>query len=191
MGTSRTGSPVVAPTRLDLIQSRVSARGAVVLALLSALLLVDCANIEDLRDSQGAANGMDPATAVTPRLATDRATRSWQPMGESAGRRPGDPGPSGPPAAIVPDVRGMAFADAVSRLWQVGIDFRAVYARGSSRPLWSVIHQTPAPGGDTPDSGAIDLILSFSGRGGSGAIRCGPLARDLTDPFCVGKLLRY
>jgi hypothetical protein len=103
-------------------------------------------------------------------------------------------GPSGPPAAIVPDVRGEVFGDAVRHLWGAGIGFRLVYARGSDRPLWSVIEQSPRPGSDTPNSGAIDLVLAMRAQGNTGtgvAVLCRPSAANLSDPYCLGKLLKY
>ena len=125
----------------------------------------------------------------------DEATASPQPppgwVGSSGGHVPG---PSGPPAAIVPDVRGMVFADAVHRLWQAGIGFGLVYARPSNRILWSVIEQNPPPGSDTPNSGEIDLVLSMRLGGDNGpmaSVRCKPTVANLSDPYCIGKLLKY
>jgi hypothetical protein len=103
-------------------------------------------------------------------------------------------GPNGPPAAIVPDVTGVVFADAVHRLWEAGIDLRAVYARASDRTLWSVVGQAPPPGSDTPDSGKIDLVLAMRAQGNTGtgvAVLCRPSAANLSDPYCLGKLLKY
>ncbi len=104
------------------------------------------------------------------------------------------PGPSGPPAAIVPDVRGMVFEQAVRRLWEAGIDFGLVVARGSDETLWSVLQQNPPPGSDTPDSGAIDLVLSMRAIEGSTETQlrqCDPTAAHLADPYCLGKRLQY
>jgi PASTA domain len=104
----------------------------------------------------------------------------------------GEAGPSGPPAAIVPDVRGMVFADAVRQLWRAGIDFDAVHARQSDGPQWSVLDQNPAPGSDTPDSAAVNLVLSMSRPTGTGVmVRCRPSRDHLADPYCLGKLLKY
>jgi hypothetical protein len=104
----------------------------------------------------------------------------------------GDLGPSGPPAAIVPDVRGMVFSDAVRFLWRAGIDFDAVYARTSDDPRWSVVQQIPSAGSDTPNSGAVSLVLSMTGASaGADMVRCRPVPQHLSNPYCVGKLLKY
>jgi hypothetical protein len=103
-------------------------------------------------------------------------------------------GPSGPAAAVVPDVRGMVFSAAVHRLWRAGIAFRLVYGRESNRPLWSVIEENPSPGSDTPGSGRVNLVLSLHhqlGAGVIGIVRCKPEAEQLADPYCLGKLLKY
>jgi predicted small secreted protein len=107
----------------------------------------------------------------------------------------GGRGPTGPPAAIVPDVRGLSFAGAVRLLWRAGIDFDLVNARTSDEPRWSVLAQAPAPGSDTPDSGKINLILAMppsgSGEGAYTTVRCRPVPQRLSNPYCVGKLLKY
>jgi len=103
-------------------------------------------------------------------------------------------GASGPPAAVVPDVRGLVFSAAVHRLWSAGIDVDLVLARESGRPLWSVVEQDPPPGGDTPASGRVNLVLSLHHRGGAGVIGtviCKPEMDELRDPYCVGKLVKY
>jgi hypothetical protein len=101
---------------------------------------------------------------------------------------------SGPPAAVVPDVRGLVFGSAVRQLWRVGIDVDLVLARDSAQPLWNVIEQDPAPGSDTPASGRVNLVLSLHHVGGAGVIRtvaCRPELDELRDPYCGGKLLKY
>jgi hypothetical protein len=101
---------------------------------------------------------------------------------------------SGPPAAVVPDVRGLIFASAVRHLWRDGIDVDLVFARDSTEPLWNVIEQNPAPGSDTPASGRVNLVLSLHHVGGAGVIQtvaCRPELDELRDPYCGGKLLKY
>jgi hypothetical protein len=101
---------------------------------------------------------------------------------------------TGPPAAVVPDVRGLVFAAAVHRLWHAGIDLDLVLARESREPLWNVVEQDPPPGSDTPASGRVNLVLSLHQVGGAGVIGtvvCRPEMDELSDPYCVGKLVKY
>ncbi|MFL5797818.1 MAG: hypothetical protein ACJ77A_07790 [Actinomycetota bacterium] len=141
-------------------------------------------------------NGMDVRRSGMPNGMDVR--RSAEPQGTRSGDPPGDaseePGPTGPPAAIVPDVRGMVFAAAVHRLWRFGIGFDLVFARKSSGTLWSVIQEDPSPGADTPRSGTINLVIAIPHMrraGVNGTVRCKPEADELDDPYCLGKLFKY
>jgi hypothetical protein len=105
-----------------------------------------------------------------------------------------EPGPTGPPAAIVPEVEGMRFARAVHGLWRSGIDYGLVFARESPGGLWSVIQEDPPPGADTPRSGEVNLVIALPhmhGAGVNGTVRCKPEADELEDPYCLGKLFKY
>ena len=172
-------------------------RKSAALFALVAMLLAACTTAESASRPSG--NRMDirrssPPTGMDGRPATGTEAASSQPPAGWAGSGRERPGPSGPPAAIVPDVREMFFADAVHRLWRVGISFDLVHARTSDRPRWSVIEQTPPPGSDTPDSGEINLVLSMPHAVGEGAyrtVRCRPSPGQLSSPYCVGKLLQY
>ena len=53
------------------------------------------------------------------------------------------------------------FEAAVHRLWRAGIRFRLVYGQASDAPLWSVIQENPTPGSDTPESAAVNLVISM------------------------------
>jgi hypothetical protein len=177
-------------------------RHCLVAIVLVAVFPVACSSSEDggVVSNEGAivgsiapATGMDgrPAgIAVADPDAPDRTGLSGGDPAPWEGR--GVRGPSGPPAAIVPDVRGMLFSDAVRLLWRAGIDFEAVYARTADDPRWSVIEQIPPPGSNTPDSGAINLVLSMSeASAGAAMVRCRPVLQHLSNPYCVGKLLKY
>ena len=88
----------------------------------------------------------------------------------------------------------MAFGAAVHRLWRAGIRFRLVYGQASDAPLWSVIQENPTPGSDTPESAAVNLVISMHhelGVGVTTTVRCKPEAQELADPYCLGKLLKY
>jgi hypothetical protein len=142
------------------------------------------------------ARGTGPATPVTGMDGRPPFDAAGSPSPLPPGWVTGNagPGPSGPPAAIVPDVRGLVFERAVQRLWDAGIDFGLVVARASDSTLWSVLEQHPLHGSDTPDSGRIDLVLSM--RVAEGAERqplrqCDPTAANLADPYCRGKRLQY
>jgi hypothetical protein len=170
------------------------------LLVVFALFLAACSSAVLERQSGAPESGAEGRASVEPVTGMDgrpplEATASPQPPPEWMGGSVGDePGPNGPPAAIVPDVRGMVFADAVHRLWQTGIGFGLVYARPSDRTRWSVLEQNPPPGSDTPNSGEIDLVLSMRGQesaGTMGTVRCKPTVANLSDPYCLGKLLKY
>jgi hypothetical protein len=173
-------------------------RTSVALLVFFALFVTTCSSAELERRSGATESGTEvhrsaaPVTGMDGRPPVEVAASSGPPPGWIGGS--GGPGPSGPPAAIVPDVTGVVFADAVHRLWQSGISFRLVHARDSDRTLWSVIEQNPLPGSDTPDSGKIDLVLSMPVQGNTGtgvAVLCRPSAANLADPYCLGKLLKY
>jgi hypothetical protein len=170
------------------------------LLVVFALLFAACTSAELERQSGAPQSGTEISPSVEPVAVMDgrppvEAAASPQPPPGWVGGSGGDePGPNGPPAAIVPDVRGMVFADAVHRLWQTGIGFGLVYARPSDRTLWSVLKQNPPPGSDTPNSGEIDLVLSMRSPGSAGTVgtvRCKPTVANLSDPYCIGKLLKY
>jgi hypothetical protein len=127
-----------------------------------------------------------------------------RPMATGSDATPGSPvtgeesseesGVSGPPAAVVPDVRGLVFAAAVRTLWRSGIDVNLVHARQSHAPLWSVIEEDPPAGSDTPGNGTVNLVLSLHRMGGAGVLQtiaCKPEMDELDDPYCLGKLLKY
>jgi hypothetical protein len=163
-----------------------------------ALLVSACSSAELDRGSDAQAIDMElhrsaaPVTGMDGRPPVEAAPSPGPPPGWVGGN--GGPGPSGPPAAIVPDVTGEVFGDAVRHLWRAGIDFRLVHARASAGTLWSVIEQTPLPGSDTPDSGRIDLVLAMRVQDNTGtgvAVLCRPTAANLSDPYCLGKLLKY
>jgi hypothetical protein len=170
------------------------------LLVVCALLFAACSSAELERQSGAPESGTEISPSVEPVAVMDgrppvEAAASPQPPPGWVGGSGGDePGPNGPPAAIVPDVRGMVFADAVHRLWQTGIGFGLVYARPSDRTLWTVLKQNPLPGSDTPNSGEIDLVLSMRSPGSAGTmgtVRCKPTVANLSDPYCIGKLLKY
>jgi hypothetical protein len=162
-----------------------------------ALFVTACSSaVERLSGSSDGGMGihrsMAPVTGMDGRPPQEVAATPEQPPGWVGGS--GGPGPSGPPAAIVPDITGELFGDAVRHLWRAGIGFRLVHARASDRTLWSVIEQNPPPGSDTPDSGKIDLVLSMRSQENTGtgvAVLCKPTAANLSDPYCLGKLLKY
>lgn len=160
-------------------------RAALILGIVVGLTLGACSP-DSSSPARGPAIGMDvrrPVRAQAPLPATDASEDE-----EGGG------GPSGPPAAVVPDVRGLVFSRAVHLLWRAGIDFDLVMARESGAPLWAVIQETPAPGTDTPPSGKVTLVLSLHHHGGAGVIgtvRCKPESGELHDPYCLGKLLKY
>src|SRR2546423_4146437 len=62
-------------------------------------------------------------------------------------------GPSGPAAAVVPDVRGMVFSAAVHRLWRAGGAVRLLYGRGAHPPPGSGVEEDPRPRRHTPGRG--------------------------------------
>lgn len=173
-------------------------RTTATLFVVSALFVTACSSVaiepqSDARDDGTVLRRSEaPATGMDGRPPVEAPASPQQPPGWVGGS--GGPGPSGPPAAIVPDVTGEVFADAVHRLWQAGISFRLVSARASDRTLWSVIEQDPPPGTDTPNSGVIDLVLAMRVQGNTGtgvAVKCRPSAANLSDPYCLGKLLKY
>ncbi len=168
------------------------------LLVVFTLFVTACSSAELERQSGAPENGLETRRSVAPisgmdgRPPVEAAASPGPPPGWVGGSK--GPGPSGPPAAIVPDVTGEVFGDAVRHLWRAGIGFRLVYARASDRTLWSVLEQNPLPGSDTPDSGKIDLVLSMPVQGNTGtgvAVLCRPTAANLSDPYCLGKLLKY
>jgi PASTA domain len=103
-------------------------------------------------------------------------------------------GPTGPPAAVVPDVEGLVFGSAVRRLWRAGIGVQLVLARSSREPLYDVIEQDPPAGSNTPSAGLVNIVLSLHRTGGAGVlgtVACKPEMDELDDPYCLGKLLKY
>jgi hypothetical protein len=134
-------------------------------------------------------NGMDVRRPVMPDVGMGGGHTRVPPGRDETG-----PGPSGPPAAIVPDVRGLVFERAVHRLWRSGIDFGLVFARQSPGRLWSVVQEDPPPGADTPRFGKINLVVAIPHMHGAtvnGTVRCKPEADELDDPYCLGKLFKY
>jgi hypothetical protein len=139
--------------------------------------------------SLGTAHGPDTGMGVHRRAQT--ATTA---QGASGGDTTPEAGPRGPSAAVVPDVKGLSFVAAVHRLWRHGITFGPVYARNDNAPLWSVIEIDPGPGQPTPVSGKVNLTISLHrlrSVGVIGTMRCQPYADNLSDPNCLGKLLKY
>lgn len=138
----------------------------------------------------GVQNGMDVRRPAAPGGQTPARGARAVP----GARSEDGPGAAGPPAAIVPDVRGMVFPDAVHRLWRSGIDYALVFAREGPGRVWSVVQEDPAPGTNTPGSGAVNLVLAMPhmhGAGPNGTVRCKPETDELDDPYCLGKLFKY
>jgi predicted small secreted protein len=140
-------------------------------------------------------NGMDVRRTGMPNgMEVRRSADPSAPSADAGGDTSEGPGPTGPPAAIVPDVRGMVFEDAVHRLWRFGIGFDLVFARQHAGRLWSVIQEDPPPRTDTPRAGKINLVIAMPhmhGAGVNGTVRCKPEADELDDPYCLGKLFKY
>jgi hypothetical protein len=161
------------------------------LALVAVLTLCACAPTRgDGEQTQSPrVIGMDVHRSVSAPPAPGGSDASNESEGEES-----ESHASGPPAAVVPDVRGLIFASAVRQLWRDGIDVDLVFARDSTEPLWTVIEQHPGPGLDTPASGRVNLVLSLHHVGGAGVIEtvaCRPELDELRDPYCGGKLLKY
>lgn len=153
-----------------------------------ALLVAACTSAGAMGGTaRGPQNG--PMDVHRP-IASDAALPSPAARGDASE----EGGASGPPAAVVPDVRGLVFAEAVHRLWRSGIDVNLVLARESREPLYTVIEEDPPPGNDTPGAGTVNLVLSLHRMGGAGVLQtiaCKPEMDELDDPYCLGKLLKY
>jgi hypothetical protein len=151
----------------------------------AAIFLAAC------QSSAGGARSQAPPPGMDVHLGSPGAQPTEGDSGEGQGG--GEIGPTGVAAARVPDVRGEVFEDAVRDLWKRGIDYDLVYARDSSRPLYSVIAVEPNPSAPTPSSGAVNLVLSLHDHTGGlmGTVRCKPEEDELDDPYCLGKLLKY
>jgi hypothetical protein len=168
---------------------------SVAAAVTFAILVVSCASGsgEGSRtgptETSGTMVGMDVHRSVAPSPIAAAKEREAYPGGDADGVPA-----NGPPAAVVPDVQGMAFAAAVRRLRQTGIGVELILGRESHAAAWTVIEQDPVAGSDTPASGEINLILSLHHVGGAevmGIVECRPDLDRLGNPRCLGKLFKY
>jgi hypothetical protein len=173
----------------------IAALKRLVMPIVCGLLLVGCS-------SRAGSTSHEPGPATTRHMMAMEAHRPPSLPSTNAAKhdtqqyrqRSELSGASGPPAAVVPDVEGMMFAAAVHRLWRAGINVHLVLARESLARRWIVLEQDPAAGMTTPSSGRVNLVLSLHRVGGvevSRIVECRPVAGDLRDPRCLGKVFRY
>jgi hypothetical protein len=127
------------------------------------------------------------------------AVTSAEPSAEE-GPEPGEefaspPAATIPPGTRVPRIQGMDFEDAVITLRVLGMDFGFVVARASHEEPWTVLEQSPDPGGRPPHGGRVSMVVSIgptvAGVAAAGGVACEPEEDDIDEPYCDGKILRY
>jgi hypothetical protein len=138
--------------------------------------------------------GMDVHPSMAGPSATDTESQT------ESGPEPGEafaspPAATVPPGTRIPDIRGMDFEDAVIALRKLGMDFGFVTARNDAEDPWTVLDQTPLPGGAPAADKRVSMIVSIGpqaiGISGVGGVACKPEENDIDEPYCFGKLLKY